>query len=254
MPVFFLAGDPPYPPHVCWGGGCLYFFLAGDPPYPLPLFGWRVYPPPRYPRRYPPPVFRDRFHVGEQIFHMVYFGCETLPPLAWWGGGCLSFFSSRGTPHPPPAIWFEGIPPQRYPRWHPPPVFRHGFTSETPFSSSPKKGIGRGDPQGANGRRPPPPCLSMGGGCLSGAPGGWGYPTFVPPVNGRHPPPRYPRWHPPPVFRHGFTSETPFSSSPKKGIGRGNPHLNLDILSLTSTIPPSGDDKLNRQMKIRAGI
>ncbi len=55
-------------------------------------------------------------------------------------------------------------PPPRYPKGHPPPVFRHGFTSETILRSSPKKGIGRGDPLGTNGRSTPPPCLSNGRG------------------------------------------------------------------------------------------
>jgi hypothetical protein len=123
VPVFFLAGDPPSPHPVSWGGGCMYFFLAGAPPTPLLPFGWRVYPPPRYPRRYPPPVLRMRFHVGEHIFRMVYFGCGTLPPPGWLGWGVPVFFFCRGTPHPPPAIWLEGIPPSKVPKVAPPPRF-----------------------------------------------------------------------------------------------------------------------------------
>ena len=204
---------------------------------------------------HPSPVFRDGFHFRELIFRRVYFGCGTLPPACLLGWGVLVFFFSRGTPLPPPAIWLAGIPPTQVPKVAPPLPFSGAGLRRRHYSvHRPKRGSGGGTPSVPSVEDPHPPVFQWEGGCLSGAPGGWGYPTFAPPVNGRHPPPRYPRWHPPPVFRHGFTSETPFSSSPKKEIGRGNPHLNLDILSLTSTIPPSGDDKLHRQMKIRAGI
>jgi len=122
-------------------------------------------PPQGYLKGSPLPIFRISFHVGEHIFCLLFFGCETLPPLVWWGGGgaCPALLGGWGYPTFASPV-NDRHPPPRYPKGYPPPVFRHWFTSEPELRSSPKKGIGRGDPQRANGRRHPPPCLSPGRG------------------------------------------------------------------------------------------
>ena len=70
----------------------------------------------------------------------------------------------RADPDPPSAL----VPPTRpTQRGTPSPFSGTGFTSESIFFRCPKMTA-----------RPCPPLVGWGGGCLYGAPGGWGYPSL----------------------------------------------------------------------------
>jgi len=123
------------------------------------------------------PHFPGRFSRRNLIrFHSPGGNCDPTPHQSFGvGGACPALLGEGGTPTFAPPVTGRH-PPPRYPRWHPPPVFRHGFTSETKLLSSPQKGIGRGDPLGFMSEGPPPPCLSNGWGVPARSSWGVGVP------------------------------------------------------------------------------
>jgi len=100
-----------------------------------------------------------------------------VSPLFMRPEGVPVFFFSRGTPLPPSRhLEMGGTPLQGTPGWGYTPFSGMGFTSESTFFVCSVLVPG-----------PHPPPIFWGGGCRSGAPDGWGYPTFASPVNDRYP-------------------------------------------------------------------
>jgi hypothetical protein len=98
------------------GRGVPVFFLAGAPPYPLPPFGWRVYPSPRYPRRYPPSRFPARVYVGDTIQFIAQKGDREGGPPGFHERGTPTPLSSQGEGGPPLGLGRGGggTPPSRH--------------------------------------------------------------------------------------------------------------------------------------------
>ncbi|GAB6284044.1 MAG: hypothetical protein STSR0009_02430 [Methanoregula sp.] len=114
---------------------------------------------------------------------MVDFGCGTLPPPGWLGWGVPVFFFSRGTPHPPPAIWLEGIPPSKVPKVAPPSRFPARVYVGDTIQFIAQKGDREGGPPLCQvSKTPTPQSLQWEADPLWVGVGGGGY-GFVPPAS-----------------------------------------------------------------------